>query len=127
MADRAELLDAFEARNLLGRWPGAAGKGSAWDAARARRAASRKPLRGVVVLLGARVARAYDLDPLGWGHWLRLTRHAAVVAVPHPSGVNHLYNDPAARELAGRVLREALSLADSGAILPAVPDARRAA
>lgn len=110
MADRDELLGSFDAVNLLGRWPGCAGKGSAWDAARARRAARRKPLRGVCVLLGGRVAAAYGLDGLGWGWWLRTPR-ALVCVVPHPSGVNRLYNDPPMRELAGRVLAEALALA----------------
>lgn len=108
--DRAELLERFDAVNLLGRWPGAAGKGAAWPMAAARRAAVRKPLRGVVVLLGGRVAGAYGLGGLGWWSWVRGGRYAAAV-IPHPSGVNQLYNSPEARRAAGAVLLGALRLA----------------
>lgn len=100
MASRAELLAAFDARNVLGRWPGPAGKGSAWPAARARRAAARKPLRGVCVLLGGRVAAAYGLGGLGWGTsrapgsspagcWPRPLPSpiAALYSLPYPDGL----------------------------------------
>jgi hypothetical protein len=108
--NRAELLERFDAVNLVGRWPGAQGKGAAWSWQGARRAAARRPLRGVVVLLGGRVARAYGLDGLGWWTWVRGPRYVAVV-ISHPSGVNQLYNSPVAREAAGRALRGALALA----------------
>lgn len=110
MADRAELLERFDAVNLLGRWPGAAGKGAAWPSGQACRAAARKPLRGVAVLLGARVARAYGLGALGWWSWVRGERYVAVV-IPHPSGINQLYNSPEVREAAGLALVGALRLA----------------
>lgn len=123
MEDRAELLRTFDAVNLLGRWPGAKGKGTSWDAARARRAAVRAPLRGVCVLLGARVAAAYGLADLGVFQWAKLPRALAVV-VPHPSGINRAYNDEATRAAAGRALHEARALADrySAPILGGVPE-----
>lgn len=117
MADRGELLQRFDAVNLLGRWPGSSGKGAAWPRERSRRAARRRPLRGVCVLLGLRVAGAYGLEALGFYEWLD-TGRALAVAIPHPSGVNHLYNDPAHRLLAGQALRAA----DNAAILLGVPD-----
>jgi hypothetical protein len=117
---REYVLDAFDTVNLLGRWPGEDGKGAAWDAERAARAARRLPLRGAVVLLGLRVRRAYEarhpgLGTLGWGDWMRLPLgRAEVTVIPHPSGIVRNYNDPAARALAGRVLREAEALAKLG-------------
>jgi uracil-DNA glycosylase len=107
MAGRVELLERFDAVNLLGRWPGPAGKGAAWPSGRAVRAAARRPLRGVAVLLGSRVARAYGLDAAGWWTWVRGERFVAVV-VPHPSGVNQLYNSLEVREATGAALAQAL-------------------
>jgi uracil-DNA glycosylase len=123
MEDRAELLRAFDAVNLLGRWPGAKGKGTHWDPARARRAAARAPLRGVCVLLGSRVAHAYGLGDVGPFQLVKLPRALAVV-VPHPSGVNRLYNEAENREQAGAALREARALAErySAPILGGVPE-----
>lgn len=102
-----ELSTLFELTNLMRTWPGAQGKGSAWPKDEARRAARRHPLRGVCVLLGLRVAAAYDLDDLGYATWLRGRRYAACV-VPHPSGINRLYNEAEWRERTGAVLEEAL-------------------
>jgi hypothetical protein len=129
LADRSELLEAFDAWNLLGRWPGGAGKGSRWPAERARRAAARHPLRGVVVLLGGRVARAYGMHRLALWRFHELPRARGLVAViAHPSGVVRTYNEERHRMAAGRVLWCAERLArglpgvDSGAIVGAVPE-----
>jgi uracil-DNA glycosylase len=124
--DRDLLLERFDTVNLLGRWPGGEGKGAAWPRDAARRAARRLPLRGVVVLLGLRVLDAYrgrhpQLWGVPWGEWRELraghgpewdpSRWTTVAVLPHPSGIVRNYNDPAARELAGRTLLEAERLA----------------
>lgn len=109
-----ELLESFETVNLLGRWPGPRGKGSAWDRAAAQRAARRTPLRGVTIVLGRRVMDAYAsttypwLKGAEWGEWRVGPRGQRVAALPHPSGINQLYNNPEVRALVGRVLREAM-------------------
>jgi hypothetical protein len=109
---REALLDAFDAWNLLGRWPGAEGKGSRWPADLARRSAARTPLSGVAVLLGGRVARAYGLERAPLGEWVAL-RSGAAARIPHPSGVCRTYNEAWARELAGAVLCQARDLASA--------------
>lgn len=95
---RGEYLHAFERRNLL--------RARRWDAAAARDAARamRPSLEGrVVVILGTDVRKALELEPaeplscndagdFGW------------VAVPHPSGRNRWFNEPANFEAARRVL-----------------------
>lgn len=87
---------AFVRRNLLDEWPGHVGKGARFPIAEARGAA--KVLRGrtfkagrTVILLGKRVARAFDvkadyLEPVQVGR-------ASVTVIPHPSGINRWYND----------------------------------
>lgn len=114
--DRAELLDGFATANLLARWPGPAGKGSAWDAATARYAARAFELPEVTVLLGRRVCGAFAAahtwlrgPAMAWGEWRFGPDDIAVTVVPHPSGINRLYNDPAVREQVGVALREALT------------------
>ena len=107
-----EFLDAFDRVNLLDRWPGRDGKGDHFPLAAARLAASRmaRSLRGRrVVLVGARVASAFSLeaepfrvaDALG----------ATVSVSPHPSGINHFWNDAAnvrrARRFWRRLAQEA--------------------
>jgi hypothetical protein len=136
LAGRAELLDAFDAWNLLARWPGGEGKGARWPLDLARRSAARHPLRGVAVLLGGRVARAYGLHGLEMWTWHALPRGAWVAVIAHPSGVVRTYNEECRRRAAGRVLWGADLLArrmaglppgDSGAMVVPVPDAQEAA
>jgi len=59
------------------------------------------PLR--VVLLGNKVARMWDLESAdfrcGW------IEGVDVVAIPHPSGLNRVYNDPENELRAGRVVQ----------------------
>jgi hypothetical protein len=89
---RGDYLRVFDRRNVLtGEWSGARAR----DAA----PALREELRGrTVVLLGSPVnsvmrgGTEYELAPPfrwtpdGHGGWL--------ARVPHPSGLNHFYNDP---------------------------------
>lgn len=62
------------------------------------------PRKRTVVLLGDEVRRAYGfprlfLHPIAWGDSL-------VRQIPHPSGRNPFYNDPAARALVGQLLAD---------------------
>lgn len=112
--DRHELLARFECLNLLGRYPGSAGpKGDVFPRARARGAARRLlgRLEGRSVLLaGKNVAHAFGVrsEYLVWGDH---PGGFVCAAIPHPSGVNHWWNDEANRRRfrrwAGAMLREA--------------------
>ena len=113
------LRKYFDLDNLLDYWPGSSGKGSAFPPKEAYGAVinRRDEWQGrTIVLLGRRLLSAFGLgipfytwdtsegaeelgiDPPFW-HWL--------VGIPHPSGLTRNYNDPAERERAGKVLREA--------------------
>lgn len=113
LRDYEELRGVFDVANLLDAPVGVrSGKGDAFPAQLAQRRAREFPLQGVVVLLGRRVARAYGLADAPWGEWQSIHPNRAVACVvPHPSGVNHVMNDPAMRRLVGRVLRQARVLA----------------
>lgn len=105
---RDELLGRVRARNLLRRWPGASGKGSAFPVADARAAARRARLDADVVLLaGLRVAGAFGARA-GFFEWFELRGRRAAV-IPHPSGVNRWWNDAANRERARAFLRGVLA------------------
>lgn len=108
--DKRTYLEVFDRRNVIG--------GQAWDAklARSRAPALREELLGRhVVLLGAPVnsvmrggtkyelARAFRWTPDGSGGWLAL--------VPHPSGLNHFYNDKLNQELLAIFLQELVEYA----------------
>lgn len=80
--------------NLLAEFPGKSGKGDAFPIALARARAARMRLGGEVVLLGRHVARAFGAQGAPFLEWFDL-RGAWAAVVPHPSGVNHWWNDPA--------------------------------
>lgn len=129
------LYDHFECMNLIERWPGAQGRGSAFpiDVAMLRVGELSPRIAGrVVVMLGVRLNSAFGRCYLGendmcsgfysWryasapgdpppslgGGWLAPTQF---VCIPHPSGLNRMLNDPAERERCGVVLREAMERA----------------
>lgn len=85
-----------------------------WRVERARRRwaayVEENGLPETVVCLGNRAAGtvATRLAITEWGEWVALAGTRAV-KIPHPSGLNRLYNDEAMRALAGRVLREAMA------------------
>jgi uracil-DNA glycosylase len=95
-----ELEERFEVANVLGEWPGSAGKGSRWPRpliARARmvEVTIELGLAGrMVVACGRRVAAAGGVPAcasvLEWidGPLFR------VAVLPHPSGVNRWWNEP---------------------------------
>lgn len=116
------LYDHFECENLIERWPGRQGRGSAFpmDVARSKAVMMMPRMRGrVVVVLGSRLASVFTLATKGWhdkavtydGHGVVHQASCQAVAIPHPSGLNRLLNDPAEREHAGTVLREAMQRA----------------
>lgn len=95
--------------NLLGAWPGRAGKGCRFPAGQAREAARRLRLRTDVILLAGRgVAAAFGEGGRKYFEWFRLRRRWAAV-VPHPSGVSHWWNDPSNRRRAARFMRSVLA------------------
>lgn len=113
------LYERFECRNLFERYAQA----EPWSVVRAREAAGpiAVALEGgrIVVCLGRRVhaavCSALDLGPpLDPHEWVTVApTGASVVAVPHPSGLNRVLNDPAEREALGATLRRALELASA--------------
>lgn len=120
LLDLPSIFDAFETVNLLRRWPGKHGgryayreKGDRFPLQAARRSARRlratlTPGR-VVVLCGGRVARAFGIDVPAL-HWARIDG-CWVLVLPHPSGCNLWWNDPANRERAEIALGVARLLA----------------
>lgn len=96
----SEFGRLFARANVLDRWPGRQGsKGAAFPAAEARERATqlrRKFVRGrVVVLLGKRTAAAFGLKQTGYFWPPQIVDRAWVYVVPHPSGMNRWFNDPA--------------------------------
>jgi len=106
---------AFETVNLLGEFPGKSGKGDAFDWRAAAEGAGRIDPAGreAVVACGRGVARALGVKAgfLEWTIW----RGAPLLVLPHPSGVNHWWNDPENREAAAAALKKA------AALIPAPP------
>jgi len=106
-----ELVDC---RNLLTEYPGRSGpKGDDFPMAKARSAAAIE--RGtwgahdVVLFAGRSVASAFRFGTLDWFEWTRAQDGQLVVLIPHPSRVNHMWNDPAVHAAAARVLRDAIA------------------
>lgn len=131
------LYENFECENLIRRWPGRQGTGSAFPTEIARSLAFVKAEKGmldrVVVLLGARLRAVFGLtDFYAWQDHVSVTVDdgatfefegqtmpnlknvycpCQVVAIPHPSGLNRMLNDPVERDRCGLVLREAMQRA----------------
>lgn len=106
------LLTMFRPVNLLQRWPGRSGVGSAFPRSEAGEAWSDLRLRieGVpVILLGRRLAHVSGIQD-DWRVWSLLdgTDHTPITHVPHPSGLTRTYNDSRECSLTGATLREGL-------------------
>lgn len=88
----------FDLVNLLDRWPGKAGKGDAFPMAEAKaRAARLLPTflaRPWILIVGKATARAFRLRNPKYLEWVSFSG-TSVAVVPHPSGVNRWWNDPA--------------------------------
>lgn len=98
---REELRATAECHNLLTRYPGPRGsKGDRfprWKARTAARELSTSLRERRVLLAGRLVAEAFGVR----AEYFKWVRHAAsfdAVVIPHPSGVNHWWNDPLNRE-----------------------------
>lgn len=105
------LREAFELRNLLERYPGAQGRGAALPIELAR-PAWRELLPSLdgrrVVLLGSRLR---DLrGGQTYYDWVSYADGKMITAIPHPSGLNRMYNAAEHVERASVVLHEALVL-----------------
>lgn len=106
-----EFWGRVDAVNLVIAWPGKAGpKGDKFPLMEARKAAVAYmsglavvgPEYAVFVLCGRAVARAFDLEFLDWFKTYGIPRFAVI---PHPSGVNHMWNDPRTTRQARRFFR----------------------
>lgn len=106
--------------NLSDRWPGADPRGGSLfptfdlEAWLGKELAPRIDARSAdhlsFVLAGQRVARSLGvvqpyLKPAAVCFWRFSNRLFPAVVIPHPSGVNRYWNDPAAKELAARSLK----------------------
>lgn len=103
-----EFLRTFDRANLLPLWPGPSGrKGAAFPVVAARLLADRMIGRfrfdRTVVLLGKRTAAAFGLS-VGYFEPVMIGR-ATVLVVPHPSGVNRWFNEPANVRRMARFMR----------------------
>lgn len=98
-------LAAFRVVNLLGFFPGSAGKGAHAPRAAFRAAwmALEPSLSGAVLLLGKRVGAAAAARPV-YLEWERRGRYRLAI-VPHPSGINRWWNDESNRTEAERFFR----------------------
>lgn len=110
---QAELLDRFDARNLLDVWPGKADdKGDAFPISAAKESAARilpTVNRRTVVLAGRGVATAFGLSDM---EFLERRKVGLIdfVLLPHPSGINLWWNRLVNKRRAARLLRELLGL-----------------
>lgn len=115
--DVAEFLRLFARANVLDAWPGpGASKGSQFPMAEARVGAAKLAKKFVggrlVILLGHRTAAAFGVRD---GYLAkRRVDGADVVVLPHPSGINRWYNDPANVARARRFMRAAVRRARRG-------------
>jgi hypothetical protein len=118
-----QVREHFEVANLIERYPGPQGRGAAFPIGPAREAWAElwPTLSGrVVVLLGARLPgvagvwadEGESVFHQWWQVWsssgVTLPEAATIVAIPHPSGLNRMYNDPAEREKTAATLRQAI-------------------
>jgi ParB-like chromosome segregation protein Spo0J len=133
----AALTVAFEPANAIAYF----GDATPWDPALAKSRFARRAVatyvrnggRFVVVAVGGRAARAVGRRDVDWYTWRDHGTYESV-AVPHPSGRNLLWNDPATPDRVARALREALTRAahagetsDPSTTLPTVTDTTAAA
>lgn len=63
----------------------------------------------IVVMLGRKVARSFTKQKLNLYEPV-YERGSELILIPHPSGLNRMYNEQQHRERAGAVLRKALGL-----------------
>ena len=91
------IPDHFETVNLLSYYPGTSGKGSNFVASEAKVKAEKLLTRldgnEYLILLGRRVAGAFGQKDLPYFK-SKFVPPCWVVVIPHPSGINRVWNDP---------------------------------
>jgi len=122
-----QMLRDHDFVNVLDRWPGKGINGDLFPLAKARIAARglTENLRDrVVILLGNNVARAFGCDKFEYFRWYEV-RHPdnnnVVIAkrcaiIPHPSGVNRLWNLKNNRIVARKFLMSAVIMASQNTL-----------
>lgn len=108
-----QLAARYELRNLLRGYPGDRGRGAAFpthEALVALDALLPELVGRVIVLLGSRLGQFWDVRPFE----MACRNDALVAVIPHPSGLNLIYNDQEACNQARRVLLVAWRIADAG-------------
>lgn len=106
-----DLSPTFEVVNLFDVYPGAARKGTKWDAPAAReKAAALIPTFSPgarVILVGRRVSTAFGYPWLSFLTWTYDDHPPGfyVAVIPHPSGIVRWWNSPDNVEAARRFLR----------------------
>jgi uracil-DNA glycosylase len=112
------LPEHFDLINLIEAYPGKKGRGDYFDMATAREAAMliRDRLRQdpprLVLLMGRKVKRAMGVNgDVEYLEWFNLEESLAA-CFPHPSGLNHWWNEPGNVGLAQGFLRGVLYRAD---------------
>lgn len=115
------LREHFDCLNVFDRYADA----TPWSIKRAEDEWTKKLLvdRGddplVLICLGRRVERAVGFRRARpWGEWFEVGLLQAVT-VPHPSGLNRLYNELDERVRTGEVLREAMRRASRSSLVGA--------
>lgn len=113
--DLEELHRRVEMTNILEEWPGRTGKGDDFPMALAREKAAaliqrlerQEPRR--ILLMGRKVKRAMGANVYEYFQWWPFDQHNAMI-FPHPSGVNHLWNEAGTHMLARHVMEKELWL-----------------
>lgn len=100
------LYDHFDTENLFRRYADA----TPWSVPKARQRARLLDTNEVNILLGRKVAEAFDVDA-PYFEWGELPAGQLVVVVPHPSGLNRKLNEEQMRRLTGATLRDAMAKA----------------
>lgn len=102
LTERFELMNLFEIQSPV--W-------DRFDQEYARKKAMRQMTKWVnqedlvdVILAGRKVARAFRVEPLAW-FVFEMRANVVLWTFPHPSGLNHFWNDPEAERDASRFLR----------------------
>ena len=97
--------------NLNARWNGKNGKGDAFNAEEGKAAAERllSNKDGNFVLLGRAVARCFGLGDADFCSVAKVGPRQFLI-LPHPSGINAWWNNPANERKASRALRKFVNL-----------------
>ena len=104
MSER-QYLERFDRINVLDFWPGKSGKGDKFPTREATRSAAIKSKQIIgrrVLFVGISPAAAFGFKPQPL-RWRKFNGGIAAI-LPHPSGVNKWWNDPANRKTARRFM-----------------------